>query len=450
MNFTLRKRKNVLDTIQNPFQQFINTEASGGILLIVFTVFALIWANSAWADVYQSLWQKKLTIGVGDFVLSKTLGHWINDGLMAIFFFVVGLEIKREIVAGELSSIQQATLPIAAALGGMLIPAGLFVLLMGRNPGIEGWGIPMATDIAFSLGILSLLGKRVPLSLKIFLTAFAIVDDLGAVMVIALFYSSGIVWSSLLIALGLIAVLVIFNITGVRRIPLYMIVGFVIWYLFLTSGIHPTLAAVIVAMTIPVNRKVKANVFVRMMRSNLDDFCKDNCQDGVVLTKKQLVALDNMEWLAYRVQSPVQELEHSLHGFVTFIVMPIFALANAGVDLSPGDFSIVNPLTSNIALSLVFGKVIGVVLGVWIVVKLGIGFIPTGTRWSHLIGLGFLGGVGFTMSLFISNLAYSEALMLNEAKIGILIGSLIAGIAGYIILHFTLGEPKEPVTADVS
>jgi NhaA family Na+:H+ antiporter len=440
MDFTLRKRKNILYTIQNPFQQFINTEATGGILLIFFTVFALIWANSGWAGTYHSLWQQKLTIGLGEFALSKTLGQWINDGLMAIFFFVVGLEIKREIVAGELSSIRQATLPFAAAIGGMLIPAGLFILLLGRNPGIEGWGIPMATDIAFSLGILSLLGKRVPLSLKIFLTAFAIVDDLGAVMVIALFYSSGIVWSSLLIALGLIVVLIIFNITGVRRIPLYMIVGFVIWYLFLTSGIHPTLAAVIVAMTIPVHRKVKAHVFVRKMQSNLDDFCKDDCRDGVVLTKKQLVALDNMEWLAYRVQSPVQELEHSLHGFVTFIVMPIFALANAGVDLTPGDFSIVNPLTSSIALSLVFGKVLGVVLGVFIVVRLGMGRMPGNTRWPHMIGVGLLGGVGFTMSLFISNLAYSDALMLNEAKIGILIGSLVAGIAGYLILRNTLSE----------
>ena len=224
-----KRKKGVFEAIQDPFQQFFKTEASGGIILIIFTVIALIWANSPWADIYSSLWAKKLTIGFGSFQLSETLGHWINDGLMAIFFFVVGLEIKREIVSGELSSIKQASLPIAAAIGGMLIPALLFVFLVGDAGGKEGWGIPMATDIAFSLGILSLLGKRVPLSLKVFLTAFAIVDDLGAVMVIAIFYSSGIVWSALLVAGILILVLILMNYFKVNAISLYIVIGLVVF-----------------------------------------------------------------------------------------------------------------------------------------------------------------------------------------------------------------------------
>lgn len=438
----LKRKKGVFEAIQDPFQQFFKTEASGGIILIVFTVIALIWANSPWADIYYSLWSKKLTIGFGTFQLSETLGHWINDGLMAIFFFVVGLEIKREIVSGELSSVKQASLPISAAIGGMIVPALLFVFLIGDGEGREGWGIPMATDIAFSLGILSLLGKRVPLSLKVFLTAFAIVDDLGAVMVVAIFYSSGIVWSALLVAGVLILILILINYFNVNFIPLYIVTGIVIWYFFLVSGVHPTLAAVILAFTIPVNRKVRGDVFVRFMKYNLDKFGSE-CSGNINLTRNQLVAIDKMEWLTSKVQSPVQSLEHSLHGFVAFAVMPIFALANAGIDLTPGDSGFFSPLTNSISVSLVFGKLIGIILAVWIAVKLGFGSLQKGVRWIHFIGIALLGGVGFTMSLFISNLAYADAGILNQAKIGILIGSLVAGLAGYFILRFSLPEEVE-------
>lgn len=435
----LKRKKGVFEAIQDPFQQFFKTEASGGILLIVFTLIALIWANSGWADIYTSFWSKKLSIGFGTFQISETLGHWINDGLMAIFFFVVGLEIKREIVSGELSSIKQASLPISAAIGGMIVPALLFVLLIGDGGGKEGWGIPMATDIAFSLGILTLLGKRVPLSLKIFLTAFAIVDDLGAVMVIAIFYSSGIAWNALFVAGVLIIILVLLNYFNVNSIPLYIVLGIVIWYFFLVSGVHPTLAAVILAFTIPQNRMVRGDVFVRYMKYNLDKFGSE-CSGDLNLTKNQLVAIDKMEWLTSKVQSPVQSLEHSMHGFVAFVVMPIFALANAGIDLTPDESGFFNPLTNSISISLVFGKLLGIILAVWIAVKLGFGSLQKGVRWIHLVGVALLGGIGFTMSLFISNLAYSDVGILNQAKLGILIGSLVAGLTGYLILKFTLPE----------
>ncbi len=434
-----KREKSVFETIKDPFQRFFRTEASSGILLIVFTLIALVWANSPWGNIYTSLWAKKLTIGFGEFNISETLGHWINDGLMAIFFFVVGLEIKREIVAGELSSLKQASLPIAAAIGGMLVPALIFVFLVGDGNGSEGWGVPMATDIAFSLGILSLLGKRVPLSLKIFLTAFAIVDDLGAVLIIAIFYNSGIVLNALFIAGALVFVLLLLNYFRLNAISLYILIGFILWYFFLVSGVHPTLAGVILAFLIPQHRKVMGDEFVLYMRENLDEFKKD-CNGAIYLSNKQMVAIDKMEMLTKKVQSPVQELEHSLHGFVSYFVMPVFALANAGIILTSGDTGILNSLSYSILLALVLGNLIGISLASWIVIKTGLASLPKNVKWINLIGIAMLGGMGFTMSLFISNLAFSDPELLNQAKIGILIGSLIAGVSGYLILRFTLSK----------
>lgn len=431
------KRKKLFERIQDPFQSFFQTEASSGIILIVFTLIALVWANSAFSHSYFDLWGRKLTIGFGEFKISETLGHWINDGLMAIFFFVVGLEIKREVVAGELSSLKQASLPIAAALGGMIVPALLYTLVIGGGEGREGWGIPMATDIAFSLGILSLLGKRVPLSLKIFLTAFAIVDDLGGVLVIALFYSDGIVLSALLIAGGLLLILLLLNIFNVNFISLYTFTGFIIWYFFLVSGLHPTLAGVLIAFIIPQRRQVMGDEFVMLMKENLDKF-KAECTGALYLKEGQLVALDKMEKLAKQVQSPVQELEHSLHGFVSWVVMPVFALANAGIILSSGDGGGLSRITLAIPLALVAGNFIGISLASWLAVKTGIAEMPRNVKMIHIMGLSLLGGMGFTMSLFISNLAFGDPLILNQAKLGILIGSIIAGLAGYLVLRFSL------------
>jgi len=436
--------KNILDNLLDPFRRFLKIEASGGILLLAFTVFALVWANSRWGHYYHEFWEQHLTIGIGSFKLSKTLLHWINDGLMVIFFFVVGLEIKRELIAGELSSIKQASLPIAAAIGGMLVPALIFIFVNTNNASEVGWGIPMATDIAFSLGVLSLLGKRVPISLKVFLVAFAIVDDIGAVMVIALFYSGEIYWNYLLIGLALFILLVVFNKLDIRYIPAYMIVGWVVWFMFLKSGIHPTIAGVLIAFSIPMRRKIDVLTFRKRMDDNLKIFCPgDDCSNKITLTGGQLAAIDNMENELVQVQSPVQSLEHTLHRFVTFFVMPLFALTNAGVVFHASGFSdFFGELSGTIELSLILGKVIGISFFTWLSVKIGIGVLPANVKWIHIIGLGFLGGMGFTMSLFISNLAFSRPLLLDPAKIGILTGSLIAGILGYIVLNATLKKEK--------
>ncbi len=408
--------------------------------MLFFTVVALIVANSPWGHNYQEFWEHHLTIGIDEFKISKSLLHWINDGLMVIFFFVVGLEIKRELVAGELSSFKQASLPVAAAFGGMVVPALIFILVNTNSATEVGWGIPMATDIAFSLGVLSLLGKRVPLSLKVFLVAFAIVDDIGAVMVIALFYSGDIHWNYLLIGLGLFLVLVLFNRLDLRYIPAYMIIGWIIWFLFLKSGIHPTIAGVLIAFTIPMNRKIDVSTFRKRMDDNLTVFCPtDDSSNKITLTKKQLACIDNMEDELVHVQSPVQSLEHTLHQFVTFVVMPLFALTNAGVVFKASGISdFFGELSGTIELSLIMGKVIGIFVFTWLSVKIGMGALPDKVKWIHILGLGFLGGMGFTMSLFISNLAFSGAILLNPAKIGILIGSLIAGIFGFIVLSATL------------
>jgi Na+:H+ antiporter, NhaA family len=431
--------KNILSNILDPFQRFLHIEASGGILLIFFTMFALVWANSSYGHYYHELWENYLTIGIGKFKLTDTILHWVNDGLMAIFFFVVGLEIKRELTAGELSSFKKASLPFAAAIGGMIIPALIYIIVNTNNATEGGWGIPMATDIAFSLGVLSLLGKRVPISLKVFLVAFAIVDDLGAVLVIALFYSGDIQWNYLLIGMGLFALLLIFNRLGVRYIPSYMMIGWIIWFMFKNSGIHPTIAGVMIAFTIPMNPKTDIFKFNNRMEANLNAFVSAKDDVWQTLTKEQLAAIDNIGEDLRHVQSPVQSLEHSLHHFVTFIVMPLFALTNAGVVFkASGINDFFGDLSGTIELSLILGKVTGIFLFTWLSVKLGIGVLPSNIRWVHILGLGFLGGMGFTMSLFISNLAFTGPLLLNPAKIGILTGSLIAGILGYILLNITL------------
>ena len=436
--------KNVIETVLDPFQRFLKVEASGGILLLFFTIVALVWANSPWGDYYFHFREQKLAIRIGEFVLSKSLLHWINDGLMAIFFFFVGLEIKRELIAGELSSLKQASLPITAALGGMVMPALIFVLLNRDAATESGWGIPMATDIAFSLGVISLLGKRVPLSLKVFLVAFAIVDDIGAVVVIALFYSADITWTYLLIGVALFLLLVLFNKIDIRYIPAYMIVGWVIWYMFLHSGIHPTIAGVLIAFSIPMNRKIDVGTFRARMDDNLQVFCPtEDCSNKITLSKEQLASIDNMEDELIRVQSPVQSLEHTLHHFITYIVMPLFALTNAGVIIqATGISSFFTSLSGKIEISLILGKVLGIFLFTWLSVKLGISVLPNTIKWVHILGLGLLGGMGFTMSLFIANLAFTDPVFLNPAKIGILTGSLIAGILGYLVLNLTLDKDK--------
>ncbi|MCB0559832.1 MAG: Na+/H+ antiporter NhaA [Lewinellaceae bacterium] len=427
-----------------PFRQFIRQEASSGILLIICTVIALAWANSPLSGFYFSLWETPVSVTIGTSSFSKPLLLWVNDGLMAIFFFSIGLEIKREVIDGELSSFRKAALPMVAALGGMLVPAGLFFLLHRGNEGIESWGIPMATDIAFSLGILSLLGSRAPLSLKVFLTAFAIVDDIGAVLVIALFYAHEVDWNALAISASLLAFLFICNfLFSIKRNWVYIIVGAGVWYYVFKSGIHPTIAGVLVAFTVPATNNIRLKHFTQSIRDFLDDFRIEKAKEGgPFLPQKELDTLAGLKSNVRAVQPPLQRMEYLLNDFVAYFVMPLFALANAGVMLRGGLEVAYQPLFLHIAVALLVGKIVGIVVFSWVAVRLRVAGLPTGANWTQMAGLGFLGGIGFTMALFIANLALEDGALLAQAKLGILAGSLVAGALGYFLLRWSLPQDE--------
>ena len=349
--------KSSIDRLILPFQEFVNKEASGGILLIIATVFALIWANSPWAESYDHFFHLPVSIGFGSAALSKTLVHWINDGLMVIFFFVVGLEIKREVLAGELSSVRLASLPIAAAAGGMLAPAMIYAAMNSVPPALDGWGIPMATDIAFTIGLLSLLGNRVPAALKVFLVALAIVDDMGAVLVIAVFYTAGISFLSLGIGLVILAVLFLFNILGVRNTLVYAVLGILLWLAFLKSGVHATIAGILLAMTIPARSYFSPEEFKVRARAYLDMFAGGHESGGNVLTdQRQRAAVQAIETACHYAETPLQRMEHALHPWVSLVIMPVFALANAGVAIGSG---FAGALAHSVTLVVISGIFIG-------------------------------------------------------------------------------------------
>ncbi|HAS88131.1 MAG TPA: Na+/H+ antiporter NhaA [Desulfovibrio sp.] len=440
--------KRSVDYLLKPFNYFFKMEAAGGIALMVCTIVALIWANSPWAESYHSLWQTKLTFGIGDWTLSKALILWINDGLMAVFFFVVGLEIKRELLVGGLSTPSQTIMPVAAALGGMIIPALCFVFFNAGEKSIAGWGLPMATDIAFALGIMSLLGKRVPMGLKIFLTAVAIVDDIGAILVIAIFYTTSLNLVALGLGLAGIALMAMFNaIWGIRNYIPYLAVGILVWFAFLMSGIHATIAGVLAALTIPASTRMDCRGFIEKLREAADNFEIAITPGKTVLTnKEQQIALHTMEDAYSDSTTPLQNLEHALHPWVAFCIMPIFALANAGVALEADIFQeLVSPVALGIFAGLVIGKQIGVTGACWLTHKLGLSAFPSRTTLIHLWGASCLSGVGFTMSIFIANLAFEDAARLIElSKIAILFASLTAGTLGYCILKYVAPDASKP------
>ncbi|MCD6180672.1 MAG: Na+/H+ antiporter NhaA [Bacteroidales bacterium] len=425
--------------ILSPIQKFIKAESFSGILLFFVTILALILANSPLSDFYKSIWQFEIGFKSGSFVLVKPLILWINDGLMAIFFFLIGLEIKREVLIGELNSLKKASLPIFAALGGMLIPLAMFLMLNENPDTIKGWGIPMATDIAFTLAILTLLGKRVPLGLKIFLIAFAIIDDIGAVLVIALFYTTNIAWDLLFYSGVLLGILYFLSYLKIHNKYLIFFFGFIIWFLFLKAGIHPTIAGILLALAVPIRQKITEFDFADKMKSIVDDLTKaTNTNKLPILSRQQIAEIDKLEDWTNQVQSPLQQLENRLHKWVAFFIMPIFAFSNAGVYLAE-DMNINWSLATNIILSLFLGKLIGVALFSFISVKLKMATLPEGVDFKQIIGIALLAGVGFTMSLFIGNLAFTDNnQLLDSAKIGIIIGSIISGILGYIVLRFSL------------
>jgi len=419
-------------------KKFINEEAYGGILLIIVTIIALIWANSAFYESYHYIWHDyKVGFVWGDINMVGSLHHWINDGLMALFFFVIGLEIKREIMGGELSSLKKASLPIAAAIGGMIIPAVVYAIVTINNPEIiDGWGIPMATDIAFALGLLALLGKRVHINLKIFLTALAIADDLGAVIVIAVFYTESINYSELLSAAFFIGVLVIANFAGVRRTSFYGLVGLVgVWMAFVFSGVHATIAGVLIALTIPARTKINENEYVKKLSNCLSQFKNEKEIKGSLLSKKQAHLISKIEVLNEEAHTPLQELEHALHPFVAFFILPVFALSNAGVHIEGSVVEmILHPISLGIIGGLVIGKFIGISLLSRLVVKMKIATLPEGVTWKQIYGVAFLAGIGFTMSMFISDLAFKEEEYKQIAKVGIMAASFISATIGMIWL----------------
>jgi NhaA family Na+:H+ antiporter len=419
-----------------PFQKFVKIESLSGILLFSATIVAMIWANSGFGDTYQSLWQYKIGFSSQNFELTKPLILWVNDGLMAIFFFLIGLEIKRELLIGELNSVRKATFPLFAAVGGMFIPLGIFLFLNQNPDTADGWGIPMATDIAFSLAILKLLGDKVPLSLKIFLTAFAIVDDLGAVLVIAIFYSSGVDWMLILYAIIALIMLFVLSKKGYFSKYFTLFVGIIIWFMFLKSGIHPTIAGVLLAFTIPIRQKIDVNTFVENLKSISKSITDTKSSKQLLLTKDQMEQIDNLEELTEKFHSPLQHLEYKLHNWVAYFIMPVFALANSGIAFS-SDMDLNMPLVLNIAIALFLGKFIGITLLSLLSVKLKIAQLPENVNYWQIVGISILAGVGFTMSIFIANLAFTQnPLYIDSAKVGIIIGSLISGIIGYLILKF--------------
>jgi NhaA family Na+:H+ antiporter len=434
---TDRKDPSLADRLRKPFEDFFRAEASSGILLMAAMVIALIIANSSLAGTFEMIWQTKLTIGYGSYGLSKPLVLWINDGLMAVFFFFVGLEIKRELMIGELNSLRRAALPLLAAFGGMVAPALIYTLVNLNSDGLSGWGIPMATDIAFSLGILMLLGSRVPLSLKIFLTALAIVDDMGAVLVIAIFYTSQLNLLSLLLGLGGVALLFAFNQLNVRNPLFYGLVAIIVWVAFLKSGVHATIAGVLVAIAIPSQTRINAREFSKRIKTYLGKF-EEACSPGEQLwaNQEQQEAVQTMALAAKHAESPMQRIEHKLQPWVSFFIMPVFALANAGIAFEPGFFqSLVQPISLGIILGLLFGKPIGILLLSWIGISFRIASLPEGVTWKQLTGVGFLAGIGFTMSIFINTLAFADPSHISIAKGGILVGSLFSALAGVFILR---------------
>ncbi len=419
-----------------PFQEFFEAEASGGILLLACTVIALLLANSPLAEVYGALWQTPLTIGPGAVALSKPLHLWINDGLMAVFFFVVGLEIKREILTGELASPRQAALPIAGAIGGMAVPALIYVAFNFGSADVRGWGIPMATDITFAIGILSLMGKRAPVSLKVFLTALAIVDDLGAVLVIAIFYTSEISIISLAVGAGFLILLIAANRLGVRRPLVYALLGAGLWIAFLKSGVHATIAGVLLAMTIPSSTRITGADFIANCRLFIKEFeSSDTTGGGVIGNDHQRAAVQTIETACHQVESPMQRLEHALHPWVAFVIMPVFALANAGVSLGDNaTAALSHGVALGVAAGLFIGKPAGILLFSWLSVKIGMAAMPPGTTWRQFLAVGCFAGIGFTMSLFIAALAFGVSEELDMAKIRILGASAMAAVTGWLLL----------------
>ena len=421
--------------IARPLRTFLDTEAAGGIVLLAATLAALVWVNSPVGESYESLWGVELRLSVGGLEWAEDLRHVVNDGLMTLFFFVVGLEIKRELVVGELNNVRRAALPALAAIGGMVVPAGLYLTLNLDGPTSRGWGIPMATDIAFAVGVLALLSDRIPSGLKVFLVSLAIVDDIGAVLVIALFYTEGIHAGWLVAGVGVLASIVVLRGMRVLWIPVYVVLGSVVWLATFESGVHATIAGVALGLLTPARPTDPGGL--QDVVDNVWAMPEEPDAESVRATTLQ----------AREVVSIAERLEHLLHPWTSFVIVPLFALANAGLDLSVD--ALRNALASTVTLGIVVGLVVGKTVGIaamsWLAIRLRVGEAPVGVRWRHLIGAAAVAGIGFTVSLFITGLAFTEAQLAAEAKVGVLSGSVVAGLTGAVIL-LTGRRPQSPAT----
>lgn len=423
----LASNKPLARLVARPVREFMRVEAAGSLLLLLAAVVALIWANSPWSESYDALWHTRLALDVGPLHLDETLQHWVNDALMVIFFFVVGLEIKYELVNGDLRDPKTAALPIIAAIGGMVVPAGLYLAL---NPpgsaGSAGWGIPMATDIAFAVGVLGILGRRIPSAARLFLLTLAIVDDIGAILVIAIFYTSDLSLTWLAIALALLGAMVVARMLRIWTVVVYAVLGVGVWFALLESGVHATLAGVAIGLLAPAGPLLKEEV----ARSHARKALRDNVLDPDELARLRFLLRESV--------SVVERLQSSLHPVSAYVVLPVFALANAGVELGAIGQVFTEPVGIGIVLGLVVGKPVGILLASLIAVRLGLGRLPDSTTWPMVLGLGAVGGIGFTVSIFIAGLSFPGAdLLTEEAKIAILLASLIAAVVGVVLLLAT-------------
>ncbi len=439
--------ESVVGRILSPFERFLRRTTAGGIVLVATTAATLVMAGVLGAESLHHFWEQRFALSAGaGFELSLSLHHWVNDGLMALFFLLVGLELKREILVGELASLRDAALPVIAAIGGMLVPAATYAALNVGTPGSAGWGIPMATDIAFAVGILVLLSWRIPKNLIVFLTALAITDDLGAVLVIAIFYTAQIDVPALAASAGLVGVLVLLNRGGIRNTLPYWIVGALLWYFVHASGVHATVAGILLAFAIP----ARAAQTPARFEQRLDDLGNALRQDRAdaetpddPLRNEHLSSIaHSVEQAAAAVQSPLHRIEHGLSPWVTFVVIPVFALANAGINLAEVRWSEAfgNRVTLGVFLGLVIGKFVGIGAFSWVAVRLGWGRLPTGVSWRHLLGASWLAGIGFTMSIFIAQLAFTDAALVEQAKLGILLASAVAAVVGLAWLWIAAGQ----------
>ncbi|HEX8322702.1 MAG TPA: Na+/H+ antiporter NhaA [Tepidisphaeraceae bacterium] len=442
-------RRSRVDPLLRPVHAFLSVESAGGVVLLVSAVVALVWANSPWGDTYAAFWHTKVSFSAGPYGHAMSLEHWVNDGLMVVFFLLVGLEIKRELLLGELASVRQATLPVAAALGGMIVPALIYAGINHGGAGAAGWGVPMATDIAFAVGVLALVGRRVPTSVKVFLLAIAIVDDLGAIVVIAVFYTSQVSLGALGVA-GVFGVgLVMLNVLRVHRPLPYILLGLGLWAATLASGVHATIAGVLLAFTIPASRQIEEQPYVAYIRNMLSRFERDSTAMPDKITHSQSHAIKAMEEASQAVQTPLARVEHALLRPTNFLIVPLFALANAGVDVRSGVGPAVNsPVMWGVLGGLLVGKPVGILLASWLAIRSGLGAMPLGASRLQIIGVGALCGIGFTMSLFVANLAFpGDTATLSAAKVGILVASILSGVLGGALIAMsgrrTVGQDQE-------